>query len=245
MGPIAAFDVNAACTGGAVGLLTAMSLLAAGAFQRILLVAADTTTRHLHADDANTRILFGDGAAGIAAGKRRAARHSAALVGGRVGRSGAGMFHIPAGETSVSMQGRELFRLATEKGAAALREACSLAGLTAADVDCVLVHQANLRIVTRLQERTGSAAEKWLVNIGQLGNTAAPSVLLTLADLLQGGTPAYGTRVLVGAFGAGLTWCTAALEWGVPAYEYASAGHGWTGVPAPSLQPAVMSAWAS
>src|SRR4030095_9350373 len=65
LGPIAAFDVNAACSGGVVGLLTALSFIAAGTFERVLLVASDTTTRHLAADDARTRILFGDGAAAL------------------------------------------------------------------------------------------------------------------------------------------------------------------------------------
>jgi 3-oxoacyl-[acyl-carrier-protein] synthase-3 len=127
------------------------------------------------------------------------------------------MFHVPDGASTVSMHGRGLFRFATEKGCEVLREACSLAQLSTRDVDCVLVHQANLRIVKRLQERTGIAPEKWHVNIGTIGNTAGASVLLALTSLLKGHTPADGTRILLGAFGAGLTWCAAVLEWGVPA----------------------------
>jgi 3-oxoacyl-[acyl-carrier-protein] synthase-3 len=114
------------------------------------------------------------------------------------------------------MHGRELFRFASQKGAEMLREACSLAGLSTSEVDCVRVHQANLRILECLQARTGIAPEKWLVNINRIGNTAAPSVLLVLADLLNSEIPAKGTRILLGAFGAGLTWCAAVLEWGVP-----------------------------
>jgi len=217
LGPIAAFDVNAACSGGAVGLLTALSLLAAGTFERILLVASDTTTRHLAAEDVHTRILFGDGAAALLL--ENDVRRGIALRSWVTGSDGTGatMFHVPDGESTVSMQGRELFRFATERGCEVLREACLLAQLSVADVDCVLVHQANLRIVKRLQERTGIAPEKWHVNIGKIGNTAAASVLLTLASFLQGRTPADGTRILLGAFGAGLTWCAAVLEWGVPA----------------------------
>ena len=223
LGPIAAFDLNAACSGGAVGLLTALSFLAAGTFERILLVASDTTTRHLAADDAHTRILFGDGAAALLL--ESDPRRGIALRSWVAGSDGTGatMFHVPNGVSTVSMRGRELFRFATEKGSDALREACSLAGLSAGDVDCVVVHQANLRIVKRLQERTAIAPEKWLVNIGRVGNTAAASVLLTLADLFQSGVPRDGTRILLGAFGAGLTWCAAVLEWGVPACEYSAA----------------------
>jgi len=243
LGPIAAFDVNAACSGGALGLLTALSFLAAGTFQRILLVAADTTTRHLAADDARTRILFGDGAAALLLETDpRAGIAIRSWVAGSDG-AGATFFHVPHEETTVSMHGRELFRFASQQGAEMLRDACSLAGLSTSEVDCVLVHQANLRILESLQERTGIAPEKWIVNINRLGNTAAASVLLAFADLLHGAVPADGTRILLGAFGAGLTWCAAVLEWGVPSHHEptanlykpaaagAAAGSFWAGSP--------------
>jgi 3-oxoacyl-[acyl-carrier-protein] synthase-3 len=216
LGPIPAFDINAACSGGAVGLITALSLLSAGAFQRILLIAVDTPTRFLAHGDAQTRILFGDGAAAVLL--ERDPLRGIALRSWVAGSDGAGssMFHVPAGERTVSMRGRELFRFAVERGSEALREACSGAGLGADEVDWVLIHQANLRILNRLQEHTGIAPEKWIVNLGEVGNTAAASVLLTLGDLLGRRVLVDGSRVLLGAFGAGLTWCAAVLEWGVP-----------------------------
>lgn len=228
LGPIPAFDINAACSGGAVGLITAFSLLSAGAFQRILLIAADTPTRFLAQGDAQTRILFGDGAAAVLLEKDP--HRGIALRSWVAGSDGAGsnMFHVPAGERTVSMQGRELFRFAVERGSDALRQACSCAGLGADEVDWVLIHQANLRIVNKLQEHTGIAPEKWMVNIGEVGNTAAASVLLTLGDLLGKDVLADGSRVLMGAFGAGLTWCAAVLEWGVPVGEYIAGSGAWT-----------------
>jgi len=217
LGPIAAFDINAACSGGAVGLLTALSLLAAGTFERVLLVASDTTTRHLAPDDARTRILFGDGAAALLLESDPSCGIALrSWVAGSDG-TGATLFHIPSGETTVSMHGRELFRFASQRGSEMLTEACSLAGIAPSDVDYVLVHQANLRIVECLQERTAIPPEKWVVNIGGIGNTAAASILLTLGDLLHERVPADGERILLGAFGAGLTWCAAVFEWGVPA----------------------------
>ena len=209
--------MNAACSGGAIGLLAALSFLAAGTFERVLLVATDTTTRHLAVDDERTRILFGDGAAAFLI--ERDAHRSIALrswVAGSDG-SGATFFHIPVGDAAVSMHGRQLFRFAAGRGAEALQAACSQAGLTPATIDRVVVHQANLRIVEALQQRTGIAADKWIVNIGTVGNTAAPSVLIALADMLRTGAPADGARILIGAFGAGLTWCADVLEWGVAA----------------------------
>lgn len=216
LGPVAAFDMNAACSGGVVGLLSALSFIAAGTFERVLLVASDTTTRHLAADDACTRILFGDGAAALLL--ERQPHSGIALRSWVAGSDGTGSsyFHVPHGESKVFMQGRELFRFASQRGSEMLLEACSLAGLSPSDVDCVLVHQANLRILKCLQERTGISPEKWVVNIGAVGNTAAASVLLALTDLLSGHSPSDGARVLVGAFGAGLTWCALVLEWGVP-----------------------------
>jgi 3-oxoacyl-[acyl-carrier-protein] synthase-3 len=214
LGTIAAFDMNSACSGGAVGLLTALSFLAAGTFKRILLVASDTTTRHLAADDFRTRILFGDGAAALLLEQdpfRGIALRS--WVAGSDG-SGADLFHVPDGESAVSMRGRELFRFASETGSEMLLDACSRAGIGAFEVDHVLVHQANLRIIECLQKRTAIPAGRWLVNIGGIGNTAAASVLIALGDLLRDRTPKTGERVLIGAFGAGLTWCAAVLEWG-------------------------------
>lgn len=217
LGSIAAFDVNAACSGGVVGLLMALSFVAAGTFERILLVASDTTTTHLAEDDARTRILFGDGAAALLL--EGDPSHGIALrswVAGSDGR-GARLFHIPRDENTVSMQGRELFRFASQKGSEMLGAACSRAGLSAGEIDCVLIHQANLRIIECLQQRTGIAPDRWLVNIGGIGNTAAASVLLALVELLSTRPPADGARVLLGAFGAGLTWCAAVLEWGAVA----------------------------
>jgi 3-oxoacyl-[acyl-carrier-protein] synthase-3 len=217
LGSVAAFDLNAACSGGAVGLLAALSLLAAGTFECILHVATDTTTRHLASHDARTRMLFGDGAAAFLLEKDP--RRGIALRSWVAGSDGAGaaLFHVPAGESAVSMHGRELFRFAAQQGSELLAEACSLAGISSRQVDSVVIHQANLRIVECLQERTGIAPAKWLVNIGALGNTAAASVLLAFADLLRNRTPADGERILLGAFGAGLTWCAAVLEFGVAA----------------------------
>jgi len=223
LGPIAAFDVNAACSGGFLGMLSALSFIAAGTFGRILLVAADTTSRYLAADDARTRILFGDGAAALLLESEPA--RGIALHSWVVGSDGEGarLFQIPKGKETVSMSGRELFRFASQKGGEMLRSACARAGLSGDDIDAVLVHQANLRIIECLQERTGINQDKWLVNIRRIGNTAAASVLLTLADLLSRGTTLDGSRILIGAFGAGLTWCAGVLEWGVPNVDFRSA----------------------
>jgi 3-oxoacyl-[acyl-carrier-protein] synthase III len=229
LGPIPAFDLNAACSGGVLGLITALSFLAAGTVQRILLIASDTVTRHLAEDDAQTRILFGDGAAAFLI--EACPGTGISLRAWVMGSDGAGakLFHVPHGGSAapwqapgngdpraatVSMQGRPLFRFASQRGTEMLLETCTQAGIQPDDLDWVLVHQANIRIVEQLQERTGIAPEKWIVNMVGIGNTCSASVLLALAELLERKIAAPGDHVLLAGFGAGLTWAAALLEWG-------------------------------
>ena len=229
LGPVPAFDLNAACSGGVLGLITALSFISAGTAQRVLLIASDTVTHHLSDDDAQTRILFGDGAAAFlieaCPGTGIALR---AWVMGSDG-SGAKLFHVPHGGSAapwqapgngdargatVSMQGRPLFRIASQRGTEMLLETCAQAGIKPDDLDWVLVHQANIRIVEQLQERTGIAPEKWIVNMVGIGNTCSASVLLALGELLDRKLAKPGDHVLLAGFGAGLTWAAALFEWG-------------------------------
>ncbi len=228
LGPIPAFDLNAACSGGVLGLITALSFIAAGTARQVLLVASDTVTHHLAADDAHTRILFGDGAAAFLI---EACPGGIALRSWVMGSDGAGakLFHVPHGGSAapwqapgngdpraatVSMQGRSLFRFASQRGTEMLLETCTRAGIRPDHLDWVLVHQANVRIVEQLQERTGIAPEKWIVNMMGIGNTCSASVLLALGDLLDRGLTQRGDHVLLAGFGAGLTWAGALFEWG-------------------------------
>ena len=228
LGPIPAFDLNAACSGGVLGLITALSFLAAGTARRVLLVASDTVTHHLADDDAHTRILFGDGAAAFLI---ETCPSGIALRSWVMGSDGAGakLFHVPHGGSAapwqapgngdpraatVSMQGRPLFRFASQRGTEMLLETCTKAGIRPDALDWVLVHQANVRIVEQLQERTGIPPEKWIVNMMGIGNTCSASVLLALGDLLDRRVTVPGNRVLLAGFGAGLTWAAALFEWG-------------------------------
>src|ERR1700722_18295319 len=229
LGPVPAFDLNAACSGGVLGLITALSFIAAGTAQRVLLIASDTVTHHLADDDAQTRILFGDGAAAFlieACPGRGIALRS--WVMGSDG-SGAKLFHVPHGGSAapwqapgngdargatVSMQGRPLFRFASQRGTEMLLETCAQAGIKPDDLDWVLVHQANIRIVEQLQERTGIAPEKWIVNMVGIGNTCSASVLLALGELLDRKLAKPGDHVLLAGFGAGLTWAARLFEGG-------------------------------
>lgn len=229
LGPVPAFDLNAACSGGVLGLITALSFIAAGTAQRVLLVATDTVTHHLAEDDAHTRILFGDGAAAFLI--ESCPGSGISLRSWMMGSDGSGakLFHVPHGGSAapwqapgngdpraatVSMQGRPLFRFASQRGTEMLIETCRQAGIKPDDLDWVLVHQANVRIVEQLQERTGIPPEKWVVNMGSIGNTCSASVLLALGDLLRRKVAEPGDHVLLAGFGAGLTWAATLFEWG-------------------------------
>lgn len=229
LGSVPAFDINGACSGGVLGLITALSFIAAGTAQRVLLIASDTVTRHLAEDDAQTRIIFGDGAAAflIEACPDKGISLSSWVMGSDG--AGAKLFHVPHGGSAapwqapgngdpraatVAMQGRPLFRFASQRGTEMLIQTCEKAGVQPDDLDWVLVHQANIRIVEQLQERTGIPPEKWIVNMVGIGNTCSASVLLALADLLEKNLAQPGDRVLLAGFGAGLTWAAALFEWG-------------------------------
>jgi 3-oxoacyl-[acyl-carrier-protein] synthase-3 len=231
LGPVPAFDLNAACSGGVLSLITALSFIAAGTAERVLLVASDTVTHHLADDDAQTRILFGDGAAAFLIESCPGTGNS--LRSWTMGSDGSGakLFHVPHGGSAapwqapgngdpraatVSMQGRPLFRFASQRGTDMLLETCQQAGIKPDDLDWVLVHQANIRIVQQLQERTGIAPEKWIVNMVGIGNTCSASVLLALKELLDRNLAKQGDHVLLAGFGAGLTWAAALFEWGAP-----------------------------
>jgi 3-oxoacyl-[acyl-carrier-protein] synthase-3 len=215
-----AFDLNAACSGGLIGLLTAIGYLTTGLARRILLVASDTTTRFLAADDINTRILFGDGAAALLleAVPREEQGNGHRLLASLTGSdgSGAGFFQAPlfqGGDPVIKMDGKSLFKFAVNRGAAAMAELLESARLAANEIHHVVLHQANIRILKAIQESSGIPFDRWALNLPSLGNTAGPSVLIALLDLLNNGSLEPGQTVLLLAFGAGLTWAGAVLQW--------------------------------
>ncbi len=225
--PIGAFDINAACSGAAVGFLTSINFLATGFARRVLLVCSDTPTKYLKQTDRNTRILMGDGAAAMVLETNDTCEsHLLSWLWGSDG-SGNKMFHLPGGgsalppasvsdtenEMTVSMDGRNLFRFAVEQGSAAIAALIEKAKLTVDDVDWVIVHQANKRIIQALIDRSGIAQERWVSNIGGVGNTVAASIPLALAMGMEKDLFQKGHRVLVLGFGAGLTWAGFLMQW--------------------------------
>ena len=204
-----ALDVGAACAGFVYGLITASAMVEAGRAQCVLVIGAETLTRVTDPDDRGTLILFGDGAGACVV--QASDDGDAGLLSFDVGCDGslAHILEIPAGEPYVRMEGREVFRRAVRVVVSSAEAALAQAGLTAADVDVFVPHQANARIVTAACERLGIAADRTVLNLDRFGNTSAASVPMALAET----RPRDGDVVLLSGFGAGMTWASAVLRW--------------------------------
>lgn len=222
-----AFDLNAACSGFVYGLATAAGLLAAGIARRVLLIGADVMSRTVDPTDRNTAVLFGDGAGAVVLSNGDAGRPGA-LGPFDVGGDGdaADLLHIPAGGSRrpadaasvadrahyLQMDGKQVYRQAVAGMVASSRRVLDAAALTTADVDHLVAHQANARILAAVGDRLDIPAERRVCNVDRYGNTTAASIPLALVDLAAT-RPGPGEIVLLTAFGAGLSWGSVLLRW--------------------------------
>jgi 3-oxoacyl-[acyl-carrier-protein] synthase-3 len=216
---IGAFDINAACSGGTIGLITSASYLLSGLASRVLLVCTDTMTKHLSPADPGTRILFGDGAAALIV--ERGAQRGFRMLSWTMGSDGDGASWFGAiascnqtkEQPPVRMDGGLMFRFAAEKGCLLMNELCERANVSIANVRRVIVHQANQRITAALQRCIRIPKSKWVETLSDTGNTTSVSVVLSLIECVAADDLENGDLVLVGAFGAGLTWAGVLLQW--------------------------------
>nr|WSW64797.1 ketoacyl-ACP synthase III [Streptomyces sp. NBC_00995]WSW71156.1 ketoacyl-ACP synthase III [Streptomyces sp. NBC_00995] len=228
LGPVAALDVSAVCTGFLYGLATGAGFIAAGLADRVLVIAAETFSTLLDPADRTTLPIFGDGAGAVVLRRGRAGEPGAVgpLVLGSDGErselitvkaGGARQpIHGPApddGSQYFRMRGREVFRQSVERMSAAATQALNLAGWQLGDVDRVVTHQANARVSAALAERLGLHRDLMTQNIHDVGNTAAASIPVLLAQATADGSIQPGHRLLLAAFGGGLTWGATTLTW--------------------------------
>ncbi|MFF2374918.1 beta-ketoacyl-ACP synthase 3 [Streptomyces xiamenensis] len=213
LGSIPAFDIAAACTGLPYALQVAKGIVADGAAQQVLVITVDRMSHLTDPDDRTTAALFGDGAAAVVI--RRGQRGEPGAVGpvilGADGRH-ADAVVIPHGQF-MRMRGRELFQHAVTRMSQAAEEAAAAAGWSIGDVDRFVPHQANARITEAVARRLHLDGTQVLNNIAHLGNTSAASILFALAQAAADGQLRPGHRVLLAAFGAGLTWGATTLTW--------------------------------
>ena len=209
--PGGAFDVNAACTGFMFGLITSAGLLATGA-NRVLLVGCDTLSRIVDWDDRSLAVLVGDGAGAVVL---EAVDGPGDLLSWNTGADGT-LRHLLKCDHGgyLSMDGKEVFRKAVRVVVDSAAQALADAGMTAADVDAFVPHQANLRIIQAAGQRLGIPEEKTSVIIDRYGNTSSASIPLALDHAVASGLVHHGDRLLLSGFGGGMTWASAVLRWG-------------------------------
>jgi 3-oxoacyl-[acyl-carrier-protein] synthase III len=209
--PGGAFDVNAACSGFVYGLVTAAGLIATGS-GRILLIGSDTLSRITDWDDRKMAVLVGDGAGAVVL---EPVDGPGDLLSWNLGADGT-LRHLLRCDHGgyLTMDGKEVFRRAVRVVVDSAVKALDDAGLSAADVDLLVPHQANLRIIQAACQRLGIPEERTAVVIDRYGNTSSASVPLALDDAVTGGRVRRGDHLLLTGFGGGMTWASAVLRWG-------------------------------
>lgn len=220
-----AFDVNAVCTGFLYGLASGAGLISSGIADSVLVIGADAFSTILDPDDRTTTAIFGDGA-GAAVLRAGEPDEPGALGAFDLGSDGDGaeLIMVAAGgsrqrlprqrgDDYFTMQGKTVFRTAVTRMTESAGTVLAASGLTVADVDKFVCHQANQRILDAVAKELGVPGSRFLSNIASVGNTAAASVPLALADGVESGELTAGQLVLLCAFGGGLTWGATVLRW--------------------------------
>jgi 3-oxoacyl-[acyl-carrier-protein] synthase-3 len=213
-----AFDVHAVCTGFLYGLSVADSMLRSSNAKKALVIGAETFSRILDWEDRATCVLFGDGAGALVLAAEEGERGILATKLHADGRHNDLLF-VDGGPSTTGtvgklrMKGREVFRHAVVNLADVLNEVLAEAGLTSADVDWVVPHQANARILDATARKLGLPAEKVVVTVDEHANTSAASVPLALDTAVKDGRIKRGDIVVLEAMGGGFTWGAAALRY--------------------------------
>jgi 3-oxoacyl-[acyl-carrier-protein] synthase-3 len=222
-----AFDLAAACAGFSYGLSVVNSLIRSGDYQKILFVGAEALGKFVDWNDRATCVLFGDGAGAIVAVPSEDPERGLLAADIRADGSFVADLWIPGGGTAapptaetvaaglhyLKMNGRTIFTQAVRLMSESCETVLARAGLTIGDVDLMIPHQANLRIIDAVGRRLGISAERVLVNIEDYGNTSAASIPIALDEAARDGRLTPGQVVLTCGLGAGLTWGAAVLRW--------------------------------
>jgi 3-oxoacyl-[acyl-carrier-protein] synthase III len=215
-----AFDVGAVCSGFLYAIQVADSLLRTGAATCALVIGAETFSRILDWEDRTTCVLFGDGAGAVVLEARDVEENGPGILSSRLHADGRynDLLHVDGGPSTtgtvgkVRMKGREVFRHAVTNLANVMDETLAAAGLTPGDVDWVIPHQANARILDATVRKLGLPAEKVVVTVDQHANTSAASVPLALDTAMRDGRIQPGQILVLEAMGGGFTWGAAIVR---------------------------------
>ncbi|MBN2983547.1 MULTISPECIES: beta-ketoacyl-ACP synthase III [Cohnella] len=222
----AAFDLSAACSGFIYGLANASGFIASGMYRYALVIGADSLSRITDYTDRNTCILFGDGAGAAVLGRVPEGRGFRSFELGADGSGGellnlrGGGSRLPSSEKTIAdrnhfiyMNGREVFKFAVRIMGNAAEEALRKAGKSKEDIDLLVPHQANIRIIQSSLERLSLSEDKCKINVDRYGNMSAASIPLALAEAVEEGRVREGDCLVLVGFGGGLTWGASVLVW--------------------------------
>jgi 3-oxoacyl-[acyl-carrier-protein] synthase-3 len=224
-----AFDLLAACSGFIYALNMGAQAIRSGSIKSALIIGSETLSRFVNWKDRNTCILFGDGAGAFVlqaseqpGGVLSAVMHSDGSGGDLLTLAGGGS-RYPANESTIvngqhyiQMDGKEVFRFATRVMASATQEVLACAGLTIDQVQWIIPHQANIRIIEAAARGLKLPMDRFIVNLERYGNTSTASIPIAMVEALEKGQIKPGQKIVMVGFGAGLTWGALAAEWTGP-----------------------------
>jgi len=222
----AAYDLSAGCSGFMYSIATASQFIKTGLYKYVLVIGAESLSRFMDFTDRNTCVLFGDGAGAVVLGE---VPEGYGILGVNLGSDGAGgpLLSLPAGGTRIPatedtvkqrlhyihMEGNEVFKFAVKVMGEAAGKALEHSGLQATDVDWLIPHQANIRIIQSAAKRLKMPMEKVIVNVDRYGNTSSASIPIAMEEAIHDGRIKSGQVVAMVGFGAGLTWASAVMRW--------------------------------
>jgi len=221
----AAFDLQAGCSGFIYGVTTAAQCIATGQFRNALVVGAEVLSKFTDWEDRNTCVLFGDGAGAAVLGQVESGGVLASILGADGG--GADLLELPAGGTKepasfetvknhrhyIKMNGNEVFKFAVKILEDSVKKVVAKADLTLEDINYIIPHQANIRIIDAAVKRLKFPREQVIVNLDKYGNMSSASIPVALDEALNAGRIQKGDKIVMVGFGAGLTWGANLIEW--------------------------------
>lgn len=208
----AAMDISAACAGFMYGMITAKQFVESGTYKNVLVVAVEKLSKITDWTDRNTAVLFGDGAGAAIIGPVSEGR---GILSFELGADGTGGKHLYEDEQKhIIMNGREVFKFAVRQMGDSAISVIEKAGLTKEDVDFLVPHQANIRIMESSRQRLGLPEEKMSKTVAKYGNTSASSIPIAIVEELNNGRIKDDDVIVLVGFGGGLVWGAVVIRWG-------------------------------
>jgi 3-oxoacyl-[acyl-carrier-protein] synthase III len=206
----AAMDLSAACAGFMYGIVTAKQFIETAVYKNVLVVGVEKLSRITNWEDRNTAVLFGDGAGAVVVGP---VSENRGILSFELGADGTGAKHLYQDEFII-MNGREVFKFAVRQMGESCLNVLEKAGLTKEDVDFLIPHQANIRIMEASRQRLELPVEKMSKTVHKYGNTSAASIPISIVEELEAGKIKDDDVIVMVGFGGGLTWGAIAIRWG-------------------------------